>query len=102
MNLSKKKGILIQSIDCVLCDRDVETMDHWFFTCSSSSDLWRKVWALWDLKSPRLTSVSSLKSLVQRMGNHHSLGAVFLWFVLLRSGRFGDGGMTSSLLMFIR
>ncbi|KAJ9559906.1 hypothetical protein OSB04_005066 [Centaurea solstitialis] len=75
-NLSKR-GITIPSLDCVLCGNNIETLDHCFFTCSLSSAIWKKVWAWWGIKSPLLTSVSSFKSMVQRMGTNRKLRVVF-------------------------
>ena len=75
-NLSQK-GIMIPSLDCVLCGNNVETSDHCLFTCSFSSVLWKKVWAWWGIKAPLLTSVSFFKNLVHWMGTSRKLRDVF-------------------------
>ncbi|KAJ9561194.1 hypothetical protein OSB04_006354 [Centaurea solstitialis] len=77
LNLSKR-GISIPSLVCFFCDSDVESLDHCFFTCYRSSNIWKKIWAWWGFKSPRLTSSGSFKSLIQQMGKGRRCGNVFL------------------------
>ncbi|KAJ9535108.1 hypothetical protein OSB04_un001812 [Centaurea solstitialis] len=95
-NLSKK-GISVQSMDCILCGKDVETMDHCFFSCPISNALWRKIWAWWDLKSPRLSTVSEFKKLIRRRVFSENMGRFLFRFARWRYGRFGGGETAFSL-----
>ena len=76
INLSKK-GIPLQSMACIFYDNSVETFDHRFFSCSSVSSLWRKIWAWWGLKSPMFSSVDMFKKTIQKMSQNRRWGNVF-------------------------
>ncbi|XP_071740688.1 uncharacterized protein [Rutidosis leptorrhynchoides] len=57
INLSSR-GLDIQDIRCVLCDWQVETIDHVLFGCDSATALWRKVRIWTDVNMPVYTSWS--------------------------------------------
>nr|GEV78578.1 RNA-directed DNA polymerase, eukaryota, reverse transcriptase zinc-binding domain protein [Tanacetum cinerariifolium] len=54
LNLSKH-GIDIESILCPICNSNVESLDHMFFSCEVASQLWRmvRIWCnIMDLSTP--------------------------------------------------
>ena len=73
-----KRGISLQSLACIFCDNNVETLDHCLFTCPSSSIIWKKIWAWWDLKSHPLSSAAMFKMVVQQMGQNRGWGKLFI------------------------
>ncbi|KAJ9564448.1 hypothetical protein OSB04_000414 [Centaurea solstitialis] len=76
-NLSKR-GVHLNSLACIFCEDEVETTDHCLFSCTSSSNLWRKIWAWWGLNLPRLSSVSDFHNFVQQSGTSSSFGSVIV------------------------
>ena len=85
-----KRGILLQFLACIFCDNNVETLDHCLFTCPSSSILWKKIWAWWDLKSHPLSFVAMFKIEVGESS--------LLLFVRWLFGKFRSGGTPFTLL----
>nr|GEX45148.1 RNA-directed DNA polymerase, eukaryota [Tanacetum cinerariifolium] len=51
MNL-EKKGIDVDSILCPICNDDVETVNHLFFSCDMAKDLWSLLMRYWELDIP--------------------------------------------------
>ncbi|GKD02120.1 RNA-directed DNA polymerase, eukaryota, reverse transcriptase zinc-binding domain protein [Tanacetum coccineum] len=43
------RGVTLPSSSCPICNLDKETIDHCIVHCSRISQLWRKVWAWWNL-----------------------------------------------------
>ncbi|GJS82274.1 RNA-directed DNA polymerase, eukaryota [Tanacetum coccineum] len=52
-----RRGIDIGSDLCPVCDRDVETSNHLFFSCEMVVDLWVLVARWWELDIPVTSSV---------------------------------------------
>lgn len=53
-----RQSIEVHSVLCPLCDVDVETVNHLFFTCGVASDLWNLLGSWWDLDFPLYLSIS--------------------------------------------
>ncbi|KAL4563958.1 hypothetical protein LXL04_028007 [Taraxacum kok-saghyz] len=47
-----RRGIDCGSIRCGVCDDDLETVNHLFFSCEMAVDLWTKVVKWWDIDIP--------------------------------------------------
>ena len=77
INLSKR-GIPLQSLACIFCDNHAESLDHCFFTCTSASILWRKIWAWWGFKSPLLSSTVMFKRMARQLAQRKRCGKVFM------------------------
>ncbi|GKA39865.1 RNA-directed DNA polymerase, eukaryota, reverse transcriptase zinc-binding domain protein [Tanacetum coccineum] len=53
-----RRGIDVQSILCPICNDDVETVNHIFFTCSMALDLWALLAKWWELDFPLCANMS--------------------------------------------
>ncbi|GJV81031.1 RNA-directed DNA polymerase, eukaryota, reverse transcriptase zinc-binding domain protein [Tanacetum coccineum] len=53
-----RKGIDVGSILCPICQLDVETINHIFFSCDMALDLWAKLARWWDLDIPMCANIS--------------------------------------------
>ena len=42
-NLSKR-GVRVNSVNCIFCSRDIEEVDHSFFNCDFAKKVWRWLW----------------------------------------------------------
>ncbi|GKB49550.1 RNA-directed DNA polymerase, eukaryota, reverse transcriptase zinc-binding domain protein [Tanacetum coccineum] len=47
-----RRGIDVNSILCPICQMDIETINHIFFSCDMALDLWAKLARWWDLDIP--------------------------------------------------
>ncbi|GJV49231.1 RNA-directed DNA polymerase, eukaryota, reverse transcriptase zinc-binding domain protein [Tanacetum coccineum] len=61
LNLSSR-GLDIESIMCPVCNGSVESNSHIFFSCTSTSSIWRLVRGWCDLKFPLLSSCNDWDS----------------------------------------
>ena len=50
----QQRGIPLNSVDCGLCGREPEDVEHCFFRCSKIDTLWRKVWSWCDASGQRI------------------------------------------------
>nr|GEW51620.1 RNA-directed DNA polymerase, eukaryota [Tanacetum cinerariifolium] len=57
MNLDKK-GIDVDLILCPICNDDVETFNHLFFSCDMAKDLWSLLVRWWELDIPFCLNIS--------------------------------------------
>nr|GEX14970.1 RNA-directed DNA polymerase, eukaryota [Tanacetum cinerariifolium] len=55
LNLSRR-GLDLQSILCVNCNKEVESTSHVFFACSMARDLYRKIASWWDISYSEFSS----------------------------------------------
>ncbi|XP_071690820.1 uncharacterized protein [Rutidosis leptorrhynchoides] len=46
-----KRGIDLNSVRCPICDGDIETVKHIFFSCQVAKDIWAKVLKWWGYNS---------------------------------------------------
>ncbi|GJZ22800.1 RNA-directed DNA polymerase, eukaryota, reverse transcriptase zinc-binding domain protein [Tanacetum coccineum] len=53
-----RKSIDVGSILCLICQEDVETINHIFFSCNMAMDLWAKFARWWELVIPICTNIS--------------------------------------------
>ncbi|GJZ15913.1 RNA-directed DNA polymerase, eukaryota [Tanacetum coccineum] len=53
-----RKSIDVGSILCPICQEDVETINHIFFSCNMAMDLWAKFARWWELDIPICTNIS--------------------------------------------
>ncbi|GKB20116.1 RNA-directed DNA polymerase, eukaryota, partial [Tanacetum coccineum] len=64
-NISKR-GMDIESILCPICNKEVESSRHIFFTCHIARDIFKKILAWWDLN---VTEVSSYEEWLEWLVN---------------------------------
>ena len=57
MNLDKK-GIDVDSLLYPICNEDVETVNHLFFSCDMAKDLWSLLARWWELDIPFCLNIS--------------------------------------------
>nr|GEY87256.1 RNA-directed DNA polymerase, eukaryota [Tanacetum cinerariifolium] len=50
-NLSRK-GIELDTLLCPICDSNIETVDHTFWTCSLATSIWNKIFDWLDIDAP--------------------------------------------------
>ncbi|KAL4572515.1 hypothetical protein LXL04_019294 [Taraxacum kok-saghyz] len=83
-----RRGIDLGTVLCPICERDVETVNHVFFTCDMALDLWGMVARWWQVDIPVLSSMSEwiawidsvrLRSAVRRCLD--AVGLVVLWSI---------------------
>ena len=84
----QRRGIVLDSVDCVFCGLEEEDLDHCLFGCSKIDAIWRKVWAWGRLTGSRINSLLSFKnSLASRtLGKHrsdliHAILLVTVWLI---------------------
>ncbi|XP_071719242.1 uncharacterized protein [Rutidosis leptorrhynchoides] len=46
-----KRGIDLHSVRCPVCDDDLESVEHLFFNCKESLDVWNRVYKWWNFGS---------------------------------------------------
>ncbi|GJU62051.1 RNA-directed DNA polymerase, eukaryota, reverse transcriptase zinc-binding domain protein, partial [Tanacetum coccineum] len=88
LNLSRR-GLDLQSILCVNCNKEVESTRHVFFDCSMVRDLYRKIASCWDISYSEFSSYEEwlewLLNLSIQSDRRKILEGVFYvmwWFVL--------------------
>ncbi|GJT71754.1 RNA-directed DNA polymerase, eukaryota, reverse transcriptase zinc-binding domain protein [Tanacetum coccineum] len=65
LNISKR-GMDIESILCPICDKEVESSSHIFFTCHIAREIFRKILCWWDIN---VTEVSSYEEWLEWLLN---------------------------------
>ena len=53
-----KRGIDIHSLICPVCDMEIETVSHLFFSCQMAQDIWKNIGRWWGLDIPDFNSNS--------------------------------------------
>lgn len=66
LNLSKH-GIDIESTLCPVCNSNVETIDHIFFSCEVASEVWRMVCIWCNITDPSVPSYSDWSSWIENV-----------------------------------
>ncbi|XP_071715045.1 uncharacterized protein [Rutidosis leptorrhynchoides] len=55
-----KRGIDLNSVRCLLCDDDLETVEHSLIFCKSAMDVWDRVYSWWGLGNMANLSIGEL------------------------------------------
>ncbi|XP_071715003.1 uncharacterized protein [Rutidosis leptorrhynchoides] len=55
-----KRGIDLHSVRCLLCDEDLETVEHSLIFCKLSLDIWDRVFAWWGFRNMSNLSLSEI------------------------------------------
>nr|GEX45631.1 RNA-directed DNA polymerase, eukaryota [Tanacetum cinerariifolium] len=87
LNLSCR-GIEIQNICCPICNKQVESMNHLFFACSLTRDIYRKI-ALWWEYIPSFTLMKSGWLGFVPSGLVRNIKSCWKGYIMLCGGRCG-------------
>ncbi|XP_071740768.1 uncharacterized protein [Rutidosis leptorrhynchoides] len=75
-----KRGIDLHSVRCLLCDDDVETVDHSIIFCSHAIEVWNRVFGWWGLGN--FTNFSINEILLGKASGHMSPLGEKIWQVI--------------------
>ncbi|GKB78544.1 RNA-directed DNA polymerase, eukaryota, reverse transcriptase zinc-binding domain protein, partial [Tanacetum coccineum] len=83
-----KKYIDVDSILCPICNDDVESVNHHFFTCDMAKDLWAMLARWWELDIPFCSNMAEWFVWLDSLTISHKarvffegVGGTLLWFI---------------------
>ena len=65
-NLSRK-GIELDSLNCPICDINIETLNHSLWFCSLASTLWHRIFVWLDINPPSPSNIQDIFSWLDNM-----------------------------------
>ncbi|GJR88341.1 RNA-directed DNA polymerase, eukaryota, reverse transcriptase zinc-binding domain protein [Tanacetum coccineum] len=83
-----KKGIDVDSLLCPICNDDVETVNHVFFSCDMAKDLWALLARWWELDIPFCSNIFDWFTWLDSLSISHKaraflegVGETLLWHI---------------------
>nr|GEX19049.1 RNA-directed DNA polymerase, eukaryota [Tanacetum cinerariifolium] len=100
-NLSRR-GILLDSVLCPLCDAAVEDSQHVFFSCDIAQDVFRSICRWWDLDGQVLSTFSDWQVWFLSLRLLSSIKALLKGFFVSLGGIFGCFGIALFSRLLLR
>ncbi|GKC26786.1 putative RNA-directed DNA polymerase [Tanacetum coccineum] len=59
------RGVALPSVQCCLCNREIEAVEHCIIRCSRVVPIWRNIWSWWGIPSPSVFPSFSNQDIVK-------------------------------------